>query len=66
MGCHQNARLRFRSREALVRLLLSRGNAEAGRGRFSVTPRTAAKWVRRFRELSTEGLMDRSSRPQRL
>ncbi|MEO6923951.1 MAG: IS481 family transposase, partial [Bryocella sp.] len=33
---------------------------------FNVSPKTAAKWVRRYRELGVAGLADRSSRPQRL
>jgi transposase InsO family protein len=32
---------------------------------FNVSARTAAKWVRRYRELGSAGLGDRSSRPQR-
>ena len=31
----------------------------------NVSAKTAAKWVRRYRELGREGLGDRSSRPQR-
>jgi hypothetical protein len=32
---------------------------------FSVTPKTAAKWVHRFRREGPPGLWDRSSRPRR-
>jgi transposase InsO family protein len=34
--------------------------------RFNVSARTAARWVRRYRELGADGLADRSSRPLRL
>jgi hypothetical protein len=48
MDIHKNARLTLRSREALVEsvnrgLCFSRAAAS-----FRVTPKTAAKWVRRF------------------
>jgi len=33
---------------------------------FGVSPRTIAKWVRRFREEGSDGLLDRSSRPHRI
>jgi transposase InsO family protein len=33
---------------------------------FSVTAKTASKWVRRYREHGPDGLADRSSRPHRL
>ena len=34
--------------------------------RFNVSAKTAAKWVRRYREAGAAGLSDRSSRPRRL
>jgi transposase InsO family protein len=33
---------------------------------FNVSAKTAAKWIRRYRELGAAGLEDRSSRPRRL
>lgn len=63
MDIHKNARLTLRSRDALVAVVIQgTGLARAAR-LFRVTPKTAAKWVRRFRELGPEGLLDRSSRP---
>ena len=38
---------------------------KAAAERFQVTPKTAAKWVHRFRREGVDGLMDRSSRPLR-
>ena len=63
MDIHQNARLTLRSREALVEIVrggLGLSRAAAG---FHVTPKTAAKWVRRYRQEGGAGLRDRSSRP---
>jgi hypothetical protein len=64
MDSHQNARL-TRSRQVLARrvwcVMLKLTAAS-----FSVTAKTAAKWVRRYRECGPEGLADRSSRPHRL
>jgi transposase InsO family protein len=65
MDIHKNARLTLRSREALVQEVVSRGTGQARAARlFRVTPKTVAKWVRRYRELGSDGLMDRSSRPR--
>lgn len=65
MDIHKNARLTLRSREALVVEVVSRGTGLARAARdFRVTPKTVAKWVRRYRELGCAGLMDRSSRPR--
>ncbi len=41
-------------------------DVEAGPASFNVSAKTAAKWVRRYRELGVDGLRDRSSRPGRL
>ena len=64
MDVHKNARLTPKGREALVRSVVDEdlNSAEAAR-RFLTTPKTVAKWVRRFRTLGVEGLRDRSSRP---
>ena len=67
MDYHHHARLTVHGRELLARsvvegrLSLCSAAAEHGLSRQS-----AGKWVRRFREHGSEGLRDRSSRPQRL
>jgi len=66
MDIHKNARLVFRSREALARYVLEQGaTRKAAAAAFRVSPRTAAKWVGRFQSAGLDGLMDRSSRPHR-
>ncbi len=65
MDIHKNARLTLHSREQLAQFVLSGQTLSAAARRFLVTPKTAAKWVRRFRTLGPEGLSDRSSRPLR-
>jgi transposase len=51
MDYHQNARLTVYSREQIVKMVVS--------------DKTAAKWVRRYRDRGRAGLMDLSSRPHR-
>lgn len=64
MDIHKNARLSYRSREALVSFVLQQGNTrKAAAGAFRVSARTAAKWVARFQIGGLDGLLDRSSRP---
>jgi transposase InsO family protein len=63
MDIHKNARLTLRSREQLVRFVLSGQRISAAAQRFLVTHKTAAKWVQRFRNQGAAGLTDRSSRP---
>ena len=63
MDIHKNARLTLRSREQLALFVVSGQTLSAAARRFLVTPKTAAKWVGRFRMLGSEGLGDRSSRP---
>jgi transposase InsO family protein len=66
MDIHKNARLTLRSREALVDCVLRQGTGTCEAARlFRVTPKTAAKWVRRFQQLGPAGLLDCSSRPHR-
>jgi transposase InsO family protein len=66
MDIHKNARLSFRSREVLVQHVVERAlTLQAAAAAFSVTVKTAAKWVRRYRDLGLAGLYDRSSRPHR-
>jgi transposase-like protein len=66
MDIHKNARLSFRSREALARFVLEQGaTRKAAAAAFRVSSKTVAKWVVRFRLTGVEGLLDRSSRPHR-
>ncbi len=66
MDYHYHARLTVHGREQLAkdvvegRLSLREAAAERGLSRQS-----AAKWVRRYRQGGVEGVVDRSSRPQR-
>jgi transposase InsO family protein len=64
MDIHKNARLCFRSREALARFVVEQGaTRKAAAAAFRVSAKTAAKWVGRFLNAGLEGLMDYSSRP---
>ncbi len=65
MDIHKNARLTLRSREQLAQFVLSGQTLSAAARRYLVTPKTAAKWVGRFRALGSLGLSDCSSRPLR-
>ena len=67
MDYHKNARLTVHSREQLARKVLHQGaTLKAAAAAFNVSPKTAAKWVRRYRLRGAEGLADHSSRPHRL
>jgi len=64
MDLHQNARLSFRSREALAKKIMIEGlTVNAAAAAFTVSRKTAAKWLGRYRTLGLPGLRDRSSRP---
>jgi transposase len=63
MDIHQNARLTLRSREALVEIVNHGLGFSRAAVSFHVTPKTAAKWVRRYLQEGAAGLRDRSSRP---
>ena len=66
MDIHKNARLSFRSRESLARLVIEqRATRKAAAAAFRVTSKTAAKWVTRFHAAGLDGLKDLSSRPLR-
>ncbi len=65
MDIHKNARLTLRRREDLVEYAARGVTLKLAAASFSVTPKTAAKWVHRFRVQGTPGLWDRSSRPHR-
>jgi transposase InsO family protein len=64
MDIHKNARLTLRSREALVQQVASGMPLKVAAESFQVTPKTVAKWVRRYQGEGQTGLMDRSSRPR--
>ncbi len=67
MDSHKNARSTVRSREDIARKVVEQGvMLKLAAASLSITPKTAAKWVRRFRENGVEGLRDRSSRPNRV
>src|SRR6202050_1415617 len=64
MVLHQNARLTFRSREALAKkIMIERLTVNAAAAAFTVSRKTAAQWGRRYRTRGLPGLRDRSSRP---
>ncbi len=63
MNIHKNARLTPRGRELIVRQIESGQTPEAAARAAGVCPRTARKWVARFKAEGIEGLKDRSSRP---
>ncbi len=66
MDYHKNARLVVHSREQLARLVMEQGQTrKAVALAFHVSQKTAAKWVRRYREQGAAGLRDRSSKPHR-
>jgi len=66
MDYHQNARLVVYSREQMAKMVVDRGcTQKAAAAAFCVSAKTAAKWVRRYRELGRAGLSDLSSRPHR-
>ena len=64
MDIHKNARLTLLSREALAVEVVSGMRLSTAARRFLVTPKTAAKWVARYRADGAQGLWDRSSRPR--
>lgn len=64
MNTHKNAHLTAKGREAMVRAVVDDDMSAAAVARqFRTTPKTVAKWVKRFREHGVDGLHDRSSRP---
>ncbi|MEJ2375637.1 MAG: IS481 family transposase [Pseudolabrys sp.] len=66
MNIHKNARLTPSGRERIVRQIESGQTPEAAARAAGVCPRTARKWVARYRSEGRAGLNDRSSRPHRL
>jgi len=66
MDIHKNARLTLYGREQLAQTVLQQaGTLKAAAAAFNVSPKTAAKWVARYRRDGIHGLFDRSSRPLR-
>ena len=67
MDIHKNARLTLIFREKLAKKVLEEGfTLKQAAACFNVSAKTAAKWVGRYREQGSKGLLDRSSRPHRL
>lgn len=66
MNVHKNARLTPKGREYLVELVKSGLSLKAASRAVGVSPRTAGKWLCRFKEEGIAGLADRSSRPGKL
>jgi transposase len=67
MDTHKNAPLTPKGREAMVRSVVEGRLSKAAAARqFNVTPKTVAKWIKRFRAEGVDGLRDRSSRPHSL
>jgi transposase len=64
MDIHKNARLTPLLREELAqKVICDVMTLSTAAAAFNVSARTAAKWVRRFRQEGRAGLLDRSSRP---
>ena len=66
MNIHQNARLTPIGRAQMVRAILHGQTPQAAARAAGVCPRTAHKWLARFKSEGAAGLADRSSRPKRL
>jgi transposase len=56
MNSHKNALLTHRGREPMMRVVVDGGLSKATvAGLYKTTPKTVAKWVRRFRTEGVEG-----------
>ena len=67
MTLHRNARTCPQSRSLLARRVLERGwTAKAAAEAAGISERTAGKRIKRYREQGEEGLLDRSSAPNRV
>lgn len=65
MDYHKNAPWTAVSRGRLARMVTEDGvTLRSAAARFSVSAKTAAKWVARYRQFGAAGLADRSSRPR--
>jgi len=66
MDYHKNARTTVWSRERMARQVIGgECTLAAAAAAANVSPKTAAKWVSRFRQLGAAGLADRTCRPHR-
>lgn len=64
MDTHKNARLTPKGREEMVRAVVDGGlNKSAAARKYNTSPKTVAKWVKRFCAEGMNGLRDRSSKP---
>ena len=64
MDYHKNARLTVSLRRDLAeKVILQKVTLKLAAASFNVSAKTAAKWVRRYREHGAQGLLDLSSRP---
>ena len=63
MNIHQNARLTPKGRALLVRRILAGETVQAAAAACGVSPRTARRWLARYRAEGEAGLRDRCSRP---
>lgn len=66
MNIHKNAKLTPLGRERMVLAMLRGQTPEAAARDAGICPRTARKWLERFRQEGPTGLTDRSSRPKRV
>jgi transposase InsO family protein len=66
MNIHKNARLTPLGRERIARQMESGQTPQVAARAAGVCPRTARKWLDRYRREGLVGLQDRSSRPHRL
>ena len=64
MNSHKNARLTIEGRKLLIERVAVMGLMPAASA-AGISPRTARKWLARFKQEGLEGLADRSSRPSR-
>jgi transposase len=64
MDTHKNAPLTPKGREMMVRAVIGGLSKPAVARRFTITPKTVAKWVNVSAPREFDGLHDRSSRPR--
>lgn len=64
MNSHKNARTTFEGRKLLVERIAVMGLSPAARA-AGISERTARKWLTRFTQSGPDGLLDRSSRPNK-
>lgn len=67
MNIHKNARLTPVRREEMARHVIAGQITQAqAAGRYGVSAKVVSRWVRRFKDYGPDGMVDRSSRPNRL